>query len=96
MNVKQGDLAILTKSRTGKSVGMIVEVAGFWGIHKKLGAMWNVITPRATVGSSLNGKHRKQVPAGGLMQHPDDWMRPVSGLPVDEPTETEKPIEELA
>lgn len=81
MNVKTGDLAIIIKSKSGKHVGLIVEVAGPWGNHKRLGFVWNCIAPRSVQAVTIGGKKRGMLPAGSLVQSPDDWLRPVSGIP---------------
>ena len=77
MNCKPGDMAIIMKaplSKDGAPIGMIVEVTNQWATDRRFGHCWWCIVPRKveTVGLGL-------MPACHIA---DDWLRPVSGLPI--------------
>lgn len=106
MNVKPGDLAIVVSARTTpEMVGRIVKVerAVFDGEiindRRRLrvtsgGPSWLCSAPAAhplpqrDLCNNLFWARERAIA--------DRLLRPISGLPMDEPTETEKPIEELA
>lgn len=80
MNCKPGDLAILIKSHAGNE-GKIVKVGKFYGTYK----------------FPIAGIHHDCYLIEGIASSdicPDCYMRPVSGLPMDE--ETHNDIKEPA
>jgi hypothetical protein len=83
MNVKLGDLAIVTR---GNSVGKICTVNFAMGII--LGEFhWSVEFKDAV---PTMGEPSKTPFC------PDSWLRPVSGLPDTEQTDQQEPIKEIA
>lgn len=92
MNVKQGDLAYIVPPAT-QNVGRIVEVMRFRGIENGY-AVWVV---RAK-GEPLAGLSRSTGQPGSAAEVGcfDIALRPISGVPLNDDIETEKPIEEVA
>lgn len=90
MNVKSGDLAITVRSY-GKNIGKIVEVIGPMGENPFYeGSIWNrgdgfCWLVKGNIIDSL-GRVHEYCPA------PDQWLRPVSGLPDAEEVKDEKPV----
>jgi hypothetical protein len=96
MNVKQGDLAIQIKSAAGNS-GRIVRVLQFLGAfpfydgrhwHRDEADCWLVEYERPIF--TANGHKALICPT------PDAWLRPISGIPEEESTDTNQPIKEPA
>jgi len=86
MNVHPGDLAIVVKSDIPEVVGMIVEVVSGAGIQDDEGLFEWFVRPSAP--------SRCFLPDGSigvleLVGCPDAWLRPLSGLPIDEETREE-------
>lgn len=81
MNVKPKDLAIVIPP--SKNVGAIVRVVKLSDRDFERGVEWEV----ETSGRALltTGGRRKKCTL------PDAWLRPVSGLPIDEETRDEVP-----
>lgn len=82
MNVKQGDLAILTNSMVPENIGRIVRVLEFvgaevpgWCLNRS--DYWAV---EMAGGKALD--HIGRLSTWGYV--PDAWLKPVSGLPVEE------------
>ncbi|SAK65616.1 hypothetical protein AWB80_03088 [Caballeronia pedi] len=76
MNCKPGDLAMIVKAPTAPGhIGKIVEVLGDLEADPTYGPCWVCRTrePVSTIRSGfITDPHI-----------PDDWLRPVSGLPLD-------------
>ncbi|MDP9651942.1 hypothetical protein [Paraburkholderia caledonica] len=81
MNCKPGDLAIVIKSLKGRGVGAIVEVVKAHGDWGGLGFCWVVNSPRPMMTARPDGTNKR---LSTLHLAPDDWLRPVSGLPVND------------
>lgn len=91
MNCKPGDLAIVIKSIVPENIGKIVKVVRFSKNDPRFGPMWilECESVRNVVGLRSLGKlpRRTDLPLHG----PDDWLRPVSGLPMTDDIDTEIP-----
>ena len=88
MNCKPGDLAIVTKASRESNIGKIVRVIGVYS-HEENGIAWEVEceTVVEVVGCrSLRPKSRN--PKNPLIAW-DAWLRPITGLPIDEETREE-------
>lgn len=98
MNVKQGDLAILIKASVAENIGLIVQVGGFTGNHPVYGPLWGVKVDKYVQTGKFYGKEPVSffggVEAGAVVQAPDDWLRPVSGIP--ETSQIDEQIKEPA
>ncbi len=84
MNVKQGDLAIQIKSLNGND-GAIVKIIQYLGVHPEyMGYLWHKnrggcwLVEYQKMGKAKGGLVNKFLPT------PDSWLRPVSGLPLQE------------
>ncbi|WP_186077561.1 hypothetical protein [Burkholderia gladioli] len=84
MNCKPGDLAIIIKaplSLDGSPIGMVVEVLKDWADHLKYGHCWlcrfSDLMETSRGGTSY------------VAHVPDDWLRPISGVPVKDDVEDE-------
>ncbi|HVI88285.1 MAG TPA: hypothetical protein VM659_08285 [Dongiaceae bacterium] len=88
MNCKPGDLAIVVKACIVENIGKIVEVIGPSDDHPVLGFRWS-IRPQSPMRSVDGIDLTTQVgPSLGNLACADDWLRPVSGLPItDEVTD---------
>ncbi|MEX3914854.1 hypothetical protein AB4Y43_01220 [Paraburkholderia sp. BR10872] len=86
MNVKAGDLAIVIHSENGDGIGMVLKVVSAWGRYPEYGFLWNVETPREV--RTWSGRMTR------FPQIPDAWLKPVSGLPIEDEVTDE--IKELA
>lgn len=86
MNVKQGDLAIVMHSETGRNLGKIVEVIKLlgespvfdgrsWGIGD--GLLWLVEAKGAPISVRFG-------PPLAVVPMPDAWLRPISGIPLND------------
>jgi hypothetical protein len=82
MNVKPGDLAIQIMARIPENIGIIVTVQEWNPFFKE----WLVTSERTLRGMGLVTGVINIIPAGELVCVPDEWLRPVSGLPMDEET----------
>lgn len=90
MNCKPGDLAIIIKAMIPENVGKIVRVVEFFRNDERFGPLWTVECESIhnAVGLEyLQPRARSHLPLHG----PDDWMRPVSGLPVHDEQRDEVP-----
>lgn len=96
MNVKQGDLAIIVKSMAGNE-GKVCKVLKFSGIrgYGDHGGMadfveqsWLCEFPRP-----IKFAHKGWIPSA-VANVPDAWLRPISGIPDEESTDTNHPIKE--
>lgn len=80
MNCKAGDLAY--QAYPGTNCGRVYEVLSINCDHPRLGRIWNVrATQPLETFDSDDGSHR------GFwtdFECPDDWLRPISGVPVDD------------
>ncbi|MBJ9593209.1 hypothetical protein [Burkholderia seminalis] len=90
MNCKPGDLAYVT---SGKEAGSVVQVLRPWGEFPRLGHLWTVEFSHdvATVVPSffsIDG-FRKSGETKRVLQCPDDWLRPIGGVPVTDDIEDE-------
>ncbi len=84
MNCKPGDLAIVTFALEDSNIGKIVTVQKFHGLYAGFPNTWEVDGNVISSGT----KRRTRCLA------PDEWLRPVSGLPMEE--ETEQKLKEPA
>ena len=88
MNCKPGDLAIVIKSDYPADIGMIVRVVGpaadAW-VHDDV-PEWLVESDRISVVADYDTGTEKLSLDFDI---PDAWLRPISGLPVDEETRDE-------
>ncbi len=80
MNVKVGDLAYQTYE--GTSCGRVYEVLSINCDHLRWGRVWNVrcANPLQTFDPHTDAP----VAFSTDFQCPDDWLRPISGVPVDD------------
>jgi hypothetical protein len=93
MNVKAGDLAIVIRAhQVIEAIGMICEVRSFYGPFSfdSFGVQpaWIIKLPRKVRAVSGN--------MAEIVLCPDCCLRPVSGLPDTEDTDTKEPIKEVA
>jgi hypothetical protein len=91
MNCKPGDLAVLIRSAIPENVGIIVEVVEW------MGHVWSNDSITNWRVRPVGGP--RQTTIGSLQQEgaaPDEWLRPVSGLPDTEDTDEREPIKEVA
>lgn len=80
MNCKPGDLAIVTYTPNGECVGSVVKIKEGWGLYDDFGYLWTVehMHPvRCTRDGIFSGMKT-------ISQCPDKWLKPVSGLPIDD------------
>lgn len=83
MNVKPGDLAIVIKAHIPENVGKIVRVQKFMRNDELFGPLWQVECE--SIRNTVGRKTLKPMKRGGRpLYAPDDWMRPVSGLPLND------------
>lgn len=81
MNCKPGDLAYIVKAPFGGPIGSVVEVEKPFGTEPRFGFAWYVKSSRPIPTRELGYR------TDGVVV-PDDWMRPISGVPIeDEVTE---------
>lgn len=88
MNVKAGDLAIVTGGFP-RYIGIIVTVDRFIGEVVGMANCWQITAPQPVERISLR---TGRVTHGRRAMIPDAWLRPVSGLPDTDTTLTEQPI----
>ncbi|PRD86907.1 hypothetical protein C6P76_13905 [Burkholderia multivorans] len=86
MNCKPGDLAYLL-NKTGKSQeneGRVFEIVAYRFNHAKFGHLWKIRSVEP-----LNAFSQKGDPLGKqiFFDCPDDWLRPISGVPVTDDVE---------
>lgn len=84
MNCKPGDLAIIMKAILSENIGRIVLVLRSSDIHPKLGFRWFVKPQnpmRIVSGADLVTIAPVSTDIGAM---PDAWLKPVSGLPMDD------------
>lgn len=86
MNVKQGDMAILIKTFQAGLIGEVEYYFGVSPINPSHTVCWAV---RFTNKINAVQKDRKPCRAN-LVVLPDEWLRPVSGLPMDEDIKQEE------
>ncbi|HDR8989766.1 TPA: hypothetical protein QDA93_002371 [Burkholderia vietnamiensis] len=90
MNVKVGDLAYVVH---GKEMGSVVEVIREWGLWGDFGFIWtvefkhDVRTCQSWDGTESNLRETGLVKR--VLQCPDSWLRPISGVPVTDDVEDE-------
>lgn len=81
MNCKPGDLAYLVKAMRDENVGRVVEVLYRIEDDLLMGPMWKtracVRLPTTTYGGTPNGMRT-------TADCPDWWLRPISGVPVED------------
>lgn len=84
MNCKPGDLAIIIRAILSENIGRIVLVLRSSDIHPKLGFRWHIKpqSPMRTV--VARDLMTTQPPSLDLVAMPDAWLKPVSGLPLDD------------
>lgn len=87
-----GDLAIITKTTTGKNVGVIVQLIEFLGPFENLGDTWFVhtrdpITTGCTESGNLNDFVR--------FRHPSTWMKKILPPPLDTKAEERRLVEKV-
>jgi len=81
LNCKPGDMAIVVPP--SRNAGAIVQVFGpFAGDHFSGLFAWHV----KSIGGKMLGLHKDGRPEPSHRMEGDAWLRPVSGLPVDEET----------
>lgn len=88
MNVKQGDMAIVIKSRMyPETLGLIVEVTKFLGEDDNL---WGCVTQRPVrIKDKFTGEWGKT----HRLAIPDAHLRPISGLPDEDDIDESKPVD---
>lgn len=83
MNCKPGDLAYVVH---GEEMGSVVTVIREWGSWGEFGFIWTVefnhdvrtyVSPDGTASNCLETGLVKRI-----LQCPDAWLRPISGVPV--------------
>lgn len=79
MNCKPGDLAILIHASVKDNIGMIVSVGESAGCREGYSACWYIkASPKkVTIGNAVRAFKPDEA-----LWCPDEWLRPVSGLPV--------------
>ena len=82
MNCKPGDLAIVTHTPDGSSIGAVVRVIEAWGSYANYGHLWTVQHARPVQCFKGDGSGPSGIKT--ILQHPDAWLKPVSGLPIDD------------
>lgn len=91
MNVKPGDLAYIVGDFP--EAGLVVEVISFYGLgrsHIAFGLpLWNVRSSRP-----LPCRGYGEIDYHTDFQHPDVFLRPISGVPTDDETPVETNIPE--
>ncbi len=83
MNVKQGDLGLVIKNPFLKNVGAVVDVLEWVGtIDEHTVSAWLC----GVTGRPLLGMHKGSLSTsdkhGNVIIMPDEYLRPVSGLPL--------------
>ncbi|WP_321913552.1 hypothetical protein [Paraburkholderia sp. J11-2] len=96
MNCELNDLAVIVHSETGRNLGKIVEVVKFLGESPEFnGYTWCTGSGPAWLceakGTPISVRYGDPVFAVVI---PDVWLKPVSGLPIDE--EVTEDLKELA
>jgi len=85
MNCKPGDLAIIVKSMVPANIGKIVMVLKFYKTDDRFGPLWFVDGENISEAVGLRDlDYRVRRDSARPLYGPDDWMKPVSGLPVDD------------
>jgi hypothetical protein len=87
VNVKPGDLAIIVQCDIKEAIGVVVEVLSPAGCNAPGVFEWFVRPSRPLRCFDVFG-----LPTKGTLTEmgcPDAWLRPVSGLPIDEETRDE-------
>lgn len=90
MNVKPGDMAIQIMAHNKENIGLIVSVIKFDSGMQ----CWECTTYKAIQGYCMGILVTQE--AGQPFFCPDEWLRPISGLPDTEETEEQQPIKEIA
>ena len=80
-NVKAGDLAIVTGNPFIENDGAVVSVKSTWQLSPLTWAC--EVSGRPLVGLTPTGERGTTDNHGNLINMPDKYLRPVSGLPVD-------------
>ena len=97
MNVKAGDLAILVKANSMKSVGKICQVERFLGRVAWPDAtwdnVWSITFSRPIETQMLGSDGKMHTHYSKLACAPDEWLKPISGLSDDEDTIVIKELE---
>ena len=86
MNVKQGDVAILIKTCQAGAIGEVKYYFGVSPINPALTVCWAVEFTNGIKGVKKDGTKVKAT----LVLVPDEWLKPVSGLPMDEDIKQEE------
>jgi hypothetical protein len=82
MNCKPPDLAyIVYTNGLPENIGRVVEVIEPYGEFRDLGFCWYVRSATPMAGLNPYTGERLQVTDGFV---PDSWLRPISGVPVDD------------
>jgi hypothetical protein len=86
LNCKPGDLAIVMYSETGLNLGKIVEVIKLLGETPEFdGQFWNIDDGPSWLVEAKGSPILCSVgPPLSVVPIPDAWLRPISGVPVDE------------
>lgn len=84
MNVKKDDLAIIIKARCKANLMAIVQVCDRAPDDDQYGAMWITKFDRPSTAYNRKTDSFVKAPAGTPILTPDAWLRPVSGLPMEE------------
>ncbi|MFX3547684.1 hypothetical protein V8918_02840 [Ralstonia mannitolilytica] len=79
MNCKPGDMAIIVRCTIEENIGHVVHVHSSYGEVPGYGFCWNVDCPTPLIAVSLADNQRYRRNDGYI---PDDWLRPISGVPV--------------
>jgi hypothetical protein len=79
VNVKPGDLAYMIE---GPHAGRVFEVIDAWGNYRG-NHVWNVKT-REELKKWSGGASSEPLPPSKYGQAYDHWLRPISGVPVDD------------
>jgi hypothetical protein len=88
MNVKQGDMAILIKTGQAGAIGEVKYYFGVSPINPLLTVCWAV---EFTNGINAVKKDGTKIKAS-VVVIPDEWLKPVSGLPTDEDIKQEETV----
>jgi hypothetical protein len=91
MNVKPGDLAVVISNPFVENVGAVISIRSLYAHSPD--AMWLCdVTGRPLVGLNAKGVRGMTNLAGNEIVMPDKYLRPVSGLPLDETTDKEAKV----
>lgn len=81
MNCKPNDIAYIAYTTAPENLGRVVEVVEPYGEFMDFGFCWCVRSRSPMAGLNPHTGERLMVSGGFL---PDSWLRPISGVPLDD------------